>query len=418
MKRSLLITLILLALGSPAWGFWLYEQGTPDLSSAAAGRAALGQDASTVGHNPAAMTRLEEHELMLGVQPSISKRRFYPYSSTNVAGTYGSNVGGGGRAGSLAYAYAINESWSIGFMAADDLRMKLDYGPSWVGRYYVTDSELSTIRFTPNVAWRINENFSVGGGLDYLGADVLHVAAVNNPEPTLKDGRLKFDDRDMGLGGNLGLLWEIDQDTRLGLTYKSQVRLKFQDNISYSGLGPIMSDLLAYTGLNERAASFDMKLPQSIMFSSYDKVTDSFAILFNLGWQDWSEFSRPDMVVWSDQSMLLTLDRNYRDTWHIALGGQIQAREDLLFSLGFSYDSAPQHSSDRALDMPVDRQLRYATGVMWDMDDHFSLGFAYQFIDAGAAQVCQYRSDFAGRVRGHYEPNYAHFFGFNLLMRL
>ncbi len=108
-------------------------------------------------------------------------------------------------------------------MAADDLRMKLDYGPSWVGRYYVTDSELSTIRFTPNVAWRINENFSIGGGLDYLGADFLHVAAVNNPEPTLKDGRLKFDDRDMGLGGNLGLLWEIDQDTRLGLTYKSQV---------------------------------------------------------------------------------------------------------------------------------------------------------------------------------------------------
>ncbi|MGB8720396.1 MAG: hypothetical protein WCD46_13880, partial [Desulfobacterales bacterium] len=62
MKPSLLRLMVVtgLLLGTPAWGagLWLYEIGTPDLGTAAAGRAALASDASTAGTNPAGMARL------------------------------------------------------------------------------------------------------------------------------------------------------------------------------------------------------------------------------------------------------------------------------------------------------------------------------------------------------------------------
>src|SRR5687767_7013893 len=50
---------------SSAWagGAYLYELGTPDLGTAAAGRAALAQDASTVVGNPAGMIRLDRSQL-------------------------------------------------------------------------------------------------------------------------------------------------------------------------------------------------------------------------------------------------------------------------------------------------------------------------------------------------------------------
>jgi len=53
----------LVASSVQAVGLYLYEDGTADLGLAAAGRAALAQDASTVMGNPAGMTRLERSQL-------------------------------------------------------------------------------------------------------------------------------------------------------------------------------------------------------------------------------------------------------------------------------------------------------------------------------------------------------------------
>ena len=69
---------ILLGTASAGWaaGLWLYEGGTPDLGTAGAGRAALAADASTVGANPAGMTRLERSQMLLAVQGIYVNSRF------------------------------------------------------------------------------------------------------------------------------------------------------------------------------------------------------------------------------------------------------------------------------------------------------------------------------------------------------
>jgi long-subunit fatty acid transport protein len=51
--------------------FFLSEIGTPDLGLASAGSAARAQDASTVFTNPAGMTRLDETQLMVGVEAHL-----------------------------------------------------------------------------------------------------------------------------------------------------------------------------------------------------------------------------------------------------------------------------------------------------------------------------------------------------------
>jgi long-chain fatty acid transport protein len=39
--------------------------------------------------------------------------------------------------------------------------------------------------------------------------------------------------------------------------------------------------------------------------------------------------------------------------------------EEWLFQLGFAYDTSQVDSNDRTPDMPMDRQIRYATGVQY-----------------------------------------------------
>jgi long-chain fatty acid transport protein len=75
-RRLLQLTAVLLGVLmplSPAWAgaIWLYEMATPDQGTAAAGRAALGLDASTAWANPAGMTRLEQSQLLLGIGPLV-----------------------------------------------------------------------------------------------------------------------------------------------------------------------------------------------------------------------------------------------------------------------------------------------------------------------------------------------------------
>src|SRR5918996_1554022 len=72
-----------------AAGFWLYEMGTPDLGTASAGRAALAKDAATVFGNPAGMTRLDDSQLLIGVQLVAGDVRFDRGPDTTVSGGNG-----------------------------------------------------------------------------------------------------------------------------------------------------------------------------------------------------------------------------------------------------------------------------------------------------------------------------------------
>ena len=130
-----ILTLIALT-GSYAWsaGLWLYEAGTPDMGTAAAGRAAMADDASTAGSNPAGMTRLERSQMLIGVQPLYLNSEFSPGSETTVSGSDGGNAGGWVMAGNLSYVHKYSEDLSFGVMAGSYFGLGLDPDDSWVGR--------------------------------------------------------------------------------------------------------------------------------------------------------------------------------------------------------------------------------------------------------------------------------------------
>lgn len=77
-----------------AGGLFLTEMGTPDLGTAAAGRAALAEDAATAFGNPAGMARLDQSQLLVGIQPAYAISRFDRDSGTTTSGGNGGNAGG------------------------------------------------------------------------------------------------------------------------------------------------------------------------------------------------------------------------------------------------------------------------------------------------------------------------------------
>jgi len=55
------------------------------------------------------------------------------------------------------------------------------------------------------------------------------------------------------------------------------------------------------------------------MFSAYHQFNDRFTLCANIGWQDWSEFGKPDITISGNRTRSFTADLNYEDTYHVAL---------------------------------------------------------------------------------------------------
>lgn len=399
-----------------AAGLWFYEQATPDMGSASAGRAALATDASTASVNPAGMTRLERSQMLVGSQMLYLNTKF-DTEFAEFGGEDGGNAGGWVPAASFSYVHKASTDLRLGISVGSYFGLGIDYGNNWSGRYYVEEAEFLTIGINPGLGYRVNEQWSVGGGISIVNSSLEQTVAIRNLGPSQSDGQLKLKDDDWGIGYNLGLLYEYSDRTRLGLTYRSEIDFKYKDAVDVDGLLPPLSGIANIVGLVNSKVDLQMNLPQAVMFSAYHKVTNQLALLGNIGWQEWSSFGESSISLASESTTDLTQDRNFNNTFHFALGFQYEIDNPWLLSMGVAYDQSPVSDSNRTPDMPLDRQWRYATGLQYDMSADLTIGCAYVFIDAGSASIDQNRGALAGEIVGDYSSNYIHAFNVNLIKK-
>ncbi len=390
MKRSgllgLLCSLVLAAVlaGGSAWagGISLYEFGSPDVGLAAAGYAARAQDASTVFTNPAGMSRLEKSQVLGGLQALYGNVEFSPGSATTVAGSDGGTAVGWIPGGSLFVVQKLNPDWSVGFGVLSYFGLAESYDDNWVGRYYVQKSTLIGLTLTPAVSYRVNNWLSVGAGLNIMYGYVDSEIAINNIGEARPDG--------------------------------SEVKLDFSAVPEFSGLGPVLQALLVSRGLTTTNLDLSMTVPQMVMFSAYHEINEKWAVMGNVGWQNWSRFGQVDVGINSSNPTTLTTDSDYNDTWHVALGAQYRHSPAWTFTCGVAYDSSAVDDDKRSVVLPMGEAWRFALGAQYAFNQNLTLGAAYEFLWTGDMAVDQNRGPLAGRVAGDYSSTSFSFFALNL----
>ncbi len=179
-----LVGLLLAAGSAQAGGLYLYEIGSADVGLAAAGYAARAQDAATAFTNPAGMTRLKQPSLLAGAQPMYLHMDFSADGNTNAPRsgrrTASGDTNGWMPAGGLFYVHPVNDRLALGLAMAGYFGLALDYQDDWVGRYYVQEATLQAAGIQPAIAWKINDQWSVGAGVAVLYGILDEKMAVNN----------------------------------------------------------------------------------------------------------------------------------------------------------------------------------------------------------------------------------------------
>jgi len=390
-----------------AGGIELYEIATPDVGLASAGYAARAQDASTVFRNPAGMSLLPGSQFQGGLQLTYGNVAFSPNASTTISGGGGGNAIGALPAAGLFFSQQLSDRWAVGLGAFSYFGLVEKFDDNWVGRYYAQKAALLGMSLMPAVSFKATDWLSLGAGLNAMYGYMDTEVAVRTL--AAGDGQLKVKDETWGFGGNAGVMIEPRKGTRIGVTYLSPVRLDFKATPTFSNLGRFGSVLVD----NPSPLNLGMTVPQSVMLGGYHELNAKWALMADVGWQNWSQFGKVDVGVDSASPSSLTKNLKYDDTWHGAIGAQYHASEQWLLSAGFAYDSSAVSDANRTLALPMGEAYRFGLGAQWQVSKAISLGAAYEFMWAGDMPVTQ-NSPYRGRVSGSFANSWFSFFDLNM----
>jgi long-chain fatty acid transport protein len=257
------------------------------------------------------------------------------------------------------------------------------------------------LSLVPSMAYRFNEQWSLGVGLKAVYGMLESQTAINREPFGLSDrsdGQYKYEDNTWGYGANLGVIYAPQVGTRIGLAYTSKVDLDFEDRLDVKGSGPLLDHL---NGLNTKIG---MSVPQTATLSLYQQLAPQWALLATVNWQDWSDFGEISLAV--DTNALgpqsTTTDANFKDTYQLALGTQYQATPTLLWNAGIAYDTSAVSDANRSLVMPLGTTWRLGAGATFALDQSTDLNLSWDLVWMGDMPVEQRKSLSGQRTSGQF----------------
>ncbi len=417
-KRSWLVpataSLILIPTAAGASGFALLEQSASRLGTAFSGTAAAADDATTVFFNPAGMTALSQPEAVVSASGIDISSQFRNDSSIPAfAQPLGGNGGDAGDWNFVPAAYfamPAGDNLAFGIGVNAPFGLKLVYDDDWIGRFQALRSEISTLNINPSVAYRIGERFSIGAGVNFqrLDAELTNdvnysaviaqgvqqlIAAGQLPPATgaaivaanaglAGHARVRGDDDAWGF--NVGALFALSEQTRIGLSYRSSIDYDVGATISFAaptGADAIANAIIAAasaTGapLSSGPVRVDLELPDSATLSLEHRFGEKFAVLADAAWTGWSSIQELRIVRDTGETVSLTPER-WRDTWRYALGTTYAMNDSLTLRAGVAFDETPVPDSTRTPRLPDTDRTWVAIGARWQPSASLLLDFGY-----------------------------------------
>ncbi|WP_448646971.1 OmpP1/FadL family transporter [Pseudomonas mohnii] len=387
-----------------AWagGIMLYEIGTDNTGLANAGAAARAQGPSTIASNPAGMSYLPGTQITAGLQVLYGDLSFDRDANTNVPGSGSSNALDPIPGGSFFVTHQLDDHWSVGFGQYGDFGLAVNYDNDWSGRYFAQNASLLGVSMVPSVAYRFNDQWSVGIGVKAMYGMLKADTAIDRSPFGLtdrSDGQFKYRDNDWGFGANVGVIYAPQPGTRLGLTYTSKVDLNFEDKLDVKGDGP------ALRRLDNANTQLDMTVPQTVTLSLFQQLDRQWALLASVNWQDWSEFGQiaTQIDTTANNARSTTVDAGFKDTWHLSLGAQYQATQQLLWNVGVAYDSSAVSDGNRTVTVPMAESWRIATGATYALSKDTDVNVSWAMVWLGDMPVDQTKTVSGSRLSGQFD---------------
>ncbi|ENP8453583.1 outer membrane protein transport protein [Photobacterium damselae] len=352
-----------------AAGFQLNAQSATGLGRAFAGDGVIADNASTMAKNPASMALFDAPALSLGVIAIDTDVKVKNATYTSLMGPNAlpdEQIGGTSFAPNIYYIHPLNDKWTVGAGLYSNFGTKTEFSNDYVANEYGGLTDVKSVNLALSAAFRVNEHWSLGGGLDVIyGSGKLErsnkiLGPIINKDPK-NTSLLKADADGVALGFNLGTVYELNENNRFGLSYRYSPTLEAKGDIKY-------------LGNNLGNQKLKMPLPDMAEFSGFNKLNDKFAVHYSIQWIRWSEFD----VLETSGGVNLN-DYEWQDGWHYSIGGTYYLNDTWTLRAGYMHDTSAQDKRT-SISVPDSARNWFSGGFSYHLDPKSSIDFGVTYL--------------------------------------
>ncbi|NGZ12517.1 outer membrane protein transport protein [Vibrio aestuarianus] len=398
---------------SQAAGFQLAEYSATGLGRAYAGEAAMADNASAQWRNPAMLTYLKGTQISVGaiyVNPNVDVDGNVNFYGNNIA-AQSDDFAHDAVIPNFYLSHQVNEKLVLGLALGTNYGMETELDNNFAASHFGNEAMVKTMEANVNVGYQVTPTVSIGGGVRYvIGEGHFGATAASNnvvgthpitgaPISVAKGTTLKYmEGDDTSWGWQVGTAWQINDNNRIGFTYKSEVKLKLEGHAE--GLGFGLSSGQKLDGF------MNLNLPATAELASFHQLNDKLALHASINWTDWSSFDKLEAELVGRAQPSEVKIENWEDNYRFALGATYQLDAKLALRAGVAYDMAAVSDKNRTITIPETDRTWLSIGAGYAFTDQFTLDAGFTYILAKDAPITESRGyasdDAAEKIGGQF----------------
>ena len=421
---------IMCASTASAAGFQLTEQSVAGMGRAHAGAGIVGDDVSAIHFNPAGMT------LLHGLQTTVAGT--YVSLDIDYKGLNGARENGRDKPASIPAAflsYQVNDSLWLGLAITSPYGMRIRYGSDWSENQRGISGSVTTVDINPNIAWKVNDYISIGGGVSALWTHSKIKSGLPAKQTQALPAALGGGSLDIPLGGqfeykgsdwmftyNLGLMVSPTEDLRFGVSYRSSAHVTARGDyyirgnavMNGEGKGRLQTPETVYISATWKPIQ-KLRLSGLARWANWKKFENMRFSMDNLsnlhatqGAMDLAQSFPPALAqgaIGAIQSKLgnVNIENNWKAAWLFSLGADLDVTDQWTIRGGVALEIDPiKQQNLRTALIPDTKRLWLTCGLSWKPTPKWQVDMAYGHI-RGIGHRNLYESDKSNVKVGKFE---------------
>ena len=356
------------------------EYSATGLGRAYAGEAAMADNASAQWRNPAMLTYLEGMQISTGaiyVNPNIDVNGQVSHQALGSTSASANDFANDAIIPNLYISHRYSDKLAVGFALGTNYGMETNLGTDFAASHFGNEASITTMEANLNLAYKLNDEVSVGGGVRYvMGEGSFGATAPSKNALNLSKGTtLKYmEGDDTSWGWQVGTAWQINDAHRLGFAYKSEVMMDFEGYAKGLTFG------------NHKPGKLAIALPATAEIASFHQLSEQLAIHASINWTDWSSFKELN-AQFNDGSSDLIKSENWEDNYRFALGTTYQLDSKLALRSGIAYDMSAVSDKNRTATIPETDRTWLSLGATYQATKALTLDAGFTYIIAKDAPI-------------------------------
>jgi long-chain fatty acid transport protein len=371
-----------------AGGFQLNELGSRAMAQGGA-FAARASDPSAIYFNPAGLGFQSEAEIYLGTTFIMPQVSFYgPVADANDPAIKNETkmVKQTFTPINLYATYPLMDNLHVGLGVTNPFGLGTEWPSDWVGKYITTKVDLSAFYYSPTVAYRINDQLSIGAGLNIVTGSVKlqqEDIVISTDTHVTIDMTTKT-----AYGFTAGIQYKITPDISAGVSYRSSVKMNASGS---AGFNPQLS---VVNVVNDNVTS-SITLPATGFAGLAYKVSPKLEVEADYQYIGWSSYKQLEIDFQKDPTKNVIAPKDYSNTYIIRIGGEY-TMDALKIRAGYLYDHSPVASAYVDPLLPDANRNGVNVGLGYQFTKNISADVSYMFLKFDQRQAVNTISHFDG----------------------